>query len=736
VAAFEAEPTTPLITTVLESGQTLPEEHTTLLNMAFPTGLSLRTDGAIDGQLAGGWSLGAGYAVVPLVTAEQDAASAMLADPAAQAIHIEDLLNIVNSTQANGIALAYQPGDWATYNAFIGALNAELEAAGKLLVLVVEAPTTTGAGWEASGPELAAAGREADLVVMDAGSNPQNFAIDGPAYEALSTITRYVPRQRVLFMMDATSMRINEEDTQPVSYAEALTQLGQVEPETEIGENVTQEAPLSFELSGQFSDFAADQTTGAYRFTTADGSRVWVVTANTVRARLDIASAQAVGGMVVGGLFDEGSDQGLTKAVNEFKARNVSSIPSQLTMQWTVSQNGETILTETLSIGTPFVWQPSAPGDYKINGDVVGSSMLDRGSVTVKVAEASTPAPTAQPAQQPQPSNPDTPTTTPPPADDPPSTPPPSVGGGGGDGGAFELGAQVPNAMVHVGKMQSAGMTWVKFQMKYGQVGADAAGSYVAAGRSAGFKVLLSVTGVPYPDSINYAGAVEYMGQVASYQPDAIEVWNEQNYVFEWPAGQIDGKAYVDNLLAPSFNAIKSASPSTLVIVGAPTPTGINDPNIAIADNIYIQQMAEAGAAQYANCLGVHYNAGATSAYAREGHPGGGHHSWYYQPSLEVYYNAMGGALPLCITEIGYVTDEGFDSTVPDNFAWARDTTVAQQAQWLGEAKAIARSKGYVRMMIVFNVGFTTWTPTDPQAGYSIVRPDGSCPACSTLAGS
>jgi hypothetical protein len=36
-------------------------------------------------------------------------------------------------------------------------------------------------------------------------------------------------------------------------------------------------------------------------------------------------------------------------------------------------------------------------------------------------------------------------------------------------------------------------------------------------------------------------------------------------------------------------------------------------------------------------------------------------------------------------------------------------------------------------MMIVFNVGFTTWD-TDPQAGYSIVRPDGSCPACGPLA--
>jgi Fe-S cluster biogenesis protein NfuA len=34
--------------------------------------------------------------------------------------------------------------------------------------------------------------------------------------------------------------------------------------------------------------------------------------------------------------------------------------------------------------------------------------------------------------------------------------------------------------------------------------------------------------------------------------------------------------------------------------------------------------------------------------------------------------------------------------------------------------------------MIVFNVDFTLYG-ADPQAGYAIVRPGGSCPACSAL---
>ena len=34
--------------------------------------------------------------------------------------------------------------------------------------------------------------------------------------------------------------------------------------------------------------------------------------------------------------------------------------------------------------------------------------------------------------------------------------------------------------------------------------------------------------------------------------------------------------------------------------------------------------------------------------------------------------------------------------------------------------------------VIVFNVDFTHWSE-DPQAGYAMMRKDGSCPACATL---
>jgi len=149
------------------------------------------------------------------------------------------------------------------------------------------------------------------------------------------------------------------------------------------------------------------------------------------------------------------------------------------------------------------------------------------------------------------------------------------------------------------------------------------------------------------------------------------------------------------------------------------------------SDQRYVQGLAAAGAARYADCLGVHHNAGATSPSATTGHPAGGHYSWYFLPTINVYSGGIGGALPLCFTEFGYVSGEGYGE-LPPNWSWGSHITVADQAAWLAEGVQIARSLGYIRLMIIWNVDLTYWGD-DPQAGYAIVRPDGSCPACATL---
>jgi hypothetical protein len=144
--------------------------------------------------------------------------------------------------------------------------------------------------------------------------------------------------------------------------------------------------------------------------------------------------------------------------------------------------------------------------------------------------------------------------------------------------------------------------------------------------------------------------------------------------------------------------------------------------------------MARAGAAAYADCIGVHYNEGIIPPSQTTGDPRADeYYTRYFWGMVNTYYDAFGGARKLCFTELGYVSDEGYPSLAGGSFDWAKNTTVAQQAAWLAEAASLAASGGKIRMIIVFNVDIGHYEVNDPQAGYAIIRPSGACPACEAL---
>ncbi len=307
--------------------------------------------------------------------------------------------------------------------------------------------------------------------------------------------------------------------------------------------------------------------------------------------------------------------------------------------------------------------------------------------------------------------------------------------------GGFEAGGHVMEMSLNTfGLMNRAGMRWAKVQIRYmqGDDPSKVSGSINTA-KSNNFKILLGIVG---DQSQLAAGGDGYIAQysqfvagVAGLGADAIEVWNEPNIDREWPAGQINGGNYT-KLLAAAYNAIKSRNANTLVISGAPAPTGYFGAAGCTAngcnDDVFMQQMAQAGAAQYMDCVGLHYNEGIIAPSATSGDPRGSYPSYYFQSMLARGYSPFGGK-SVCFTELGYLSPQGFGTPLPGSFAWAQNTTVAQHAQWLAEAATLAAQSGKVRLMIVWNVDFPFYTATDPMGGYAIFRPDGSCPACDTL---
>jgi hypothetical protein len=286
--------------------------------------------------------------------------------------------------------------------------------------------------------------------------------------------------------------------------------------------------------------------------------------------------------------------------------------------------------------------------------------------------------------------------------------------------------------------MRQAGMSWVKHQWRYqrGQ-SPDSVSGLINEAHAHGFRIVLGIVGLPW--QLNEGGYIDdyvaFVAGAAARGADAIEVWNEPNIDREWPSGQIGPQNYT-NLLRAAYQGIKGANPNTLVISGAPAPTGFFGGCFAHGcdDDGFVRGMAAAGAANYMDCLGIHYNEGILSPDRSSGDPRGSssHYSRYFWGMVNTYNGAFGGRRPLCFTELGYLTPEGFPP-LPGGFAWAQNVTLGQQAAWLDRAVALARSSGRVRLLIVWNVDFTHYGD-DPMAGYAMIRPDGSCPACDALA--
>ena len=303
-----------------------------------------------------------------------------------------------------------------------------------------------------------------------------------------------------------------------------------------------------------------------------------------------------------------------------------------------------------------------------------------------------------------------------------------------GNVGNFELGGQA--AGMPVGNMQYAGMTWVKKQHKWNPGDSpDAVAGLINEAHASGMKILLSIPGQLYPSSIDFEAYTTFLGGVAALGPDAIEVWNEMNIEREWPNGQIDPASYVNNMLRPAYQKIKAANPNVMVITGAPAPTGYfgGCGGGGCDDAPYVAGMMAAGAGSVSDCVGVHYNEGLMPPSATSGDPrgAGGHYTRYFQGMINAYAGAGAGAL--CFTELGYLSGEEWGS-LPAGFLWKApyNLTVSEHAQYLAEAVRVGVQSGRVRMIIVFNVDFKTYGD-DPQAGYAMIRPNGSCPACETL---
>ncbi len=753
LAVFEAGVLPPLVGTVLEVDQTLTPEDTLALNVLFPAGLEPTADGALTGELIGGFEMNAGYLVLPVVrnfttTAEIDSrrVAEILRSDEARTLHAQHLREFAAGNGYDGVALDYRnlpPEYQDQYSLLVAELAALLHADGRRLAVFLPTPAADGPSWDTGAYDWRALGRAADFALVHLPDDPSAYAPSGTAEQMLRWAVDEISRYKLLAALSSLSVAQSGDQFAPTAARDAVASLGTVSllstseqpyfiPGTTI-EAVLDPVPAG---SGQ------DPTTGTSFLETGEDARVWLTTPRVLRERLESTIPLRLGGVCALDVLDTGTLGNMTNALVEFQAK----VPAEggadpLAVRWTVRTGaGETVSEEVAGLATPFAWTASDQGTYLISAYLEGELSGGRGEVAVPVAQ-----PTATPTP--------VPTAT-------PTPPPPAQGTGGSTGqdsgggeqsappqdsggttsyppisGGFELGGHV-NTFANPDAMRHAGMSWAKRQLRY-RVG-DGAGNaswMIGESQAQGFKILLGIVG--YPEEINALGLDGYiqnfttfLTEVAKLGPNAIEVWNEQNLDREWPHGQIDPAAYT-KLLKASYEAIKAANPNVMVISGALAPTGGAAGGTSAAfwnDDVYLDGMVAAGAAQYMDCVGAHYNEGIVPPDWTSGDPRGGHYTRYLPAMINVY-SRMGK--PICFTELGYLSPEGYGA-LPGNFGWAANTTVAQHAEWLAGAASYCSSHG-VRLMIVWNVDFTNWDPDDPMAGYAILRAGGGCPACDAL---
>jgi hypothetical protein len=772
VALFQsAAPEQPRVVAVYDVTERFYPQAGEAVTIAAPAGMQPLLDGRLTGSLAPGHELEAPYRVMPVIrnfsdprATDPDTVTAILNNAAARSHHAAQIAAFA-ATGFDGVLIDYRdlpPEARPVFSALIREIALNLRGTGLALGVIVPEPENRAGNWETGAYDWRELGRSADLVILRLPLDPQAFAPgpERPVEALLRWAVGEIPRQRLIAALPARSLRQVGGAFTPIGYDQALSALGDVRVDAErtAAGTIFPGAPITAALDGFRARQGTDDLTGLpfIDYHNADGARaarMWLTTPDALRYRIDRTIPFALSGIAFEDLLSAGPADGVLDAVIAYR----QGLPAQpgrldLGLRWTIEGANTVLGAVTTGLDGALVATIEAPdGSYAVNVAVVnradgGQPQTVRGGAAVAVF-----APTLTPTPLP--------TATPTPIPAPTSTPAavaaaPAQNSGGsranfaavapGAGsivaGQFEYGGHVTSTSTGAaGAMRSAGMTWMKVQIRYSRgnspgIAADA----IAGARAQGFRILLGVVG--YPAELAAGGAsyvtefANFLGGVAALGPDAIEVWNEPNIDREWPTGMISGALYAD-MLRQAYNAIKSANSGVMVISGAPAPTGAEAayPGQVVNDDNWIRQMVEAGGLNAMDCLGAHYNEGITPPSARSGDPRDNYYTRYFWGMLDTYWNLIGGQRPICFTELGYLTPEGY-GPLPSYFAWAQNVTLAQHAAWLAEAAALASQSGRVRLMIIWNVDFTAYG-SDPMGGYAIIRPDGSCPACSALAG-
>jgi hypothetical protein len=297
--------------------------------------------------------------------------------------------------------------------------------------------------------------------------------------------------------------------------------------------------------------------------------------------------------------------------------------------------------------------------------------------------------------------------------------------------------------------VQDAGFRWIRQQVRWCDLQPDQSAApnwkdldaLASDGAAAGLNVMFSVVCAPswaavpngaYPKDpallASFLGSMagKFRGRVQAY-----EVWNEANFAREVGPGNINAGNYVE-LLRAAYPAIKNADKSAIVVSGAPTPTGVNDPNVAQDDLTYLSNMYayQNGVAKgLFDVLGAHpqgYGNAPEETVFNHTQPNFSNHASFFFRRVEDYRNLM-----VSVGDVNkpiWATETGYDSNpvAPASYEYARGISEAQQADYLERQIKYARENWpWMGVMFIWNLNFQAVVPqADEKWGFGVLHAD------------
>ena len=295
----------------------------------------------------------------------------------------------------------------------------------------------------------------------------------------------------------------------------------------------------------------------------------------------------------------------------------------------------------------------------------------------------------------------------------------------------------------------NAGFSWVHFQIMWTSLEPQP-GSYDPQGidriinqvAGKGVKMLVSVVGPPPSwagtngvpdDTSHYQALMQFLADRYKGKVQAWEVWNEENLA-STAGGQVNVGKYV-NLLKAGYTGVKAGDPNAIVLFGALSPTGVNDPNVAVDDVQYLKQIYAYNNGEvknYFDALGAHpgsNNNPPDSMWPNNPGPGPG---WQTDPSFyfrrieqlrQVMIDANDAEKQIWLTEFGWTT-----ANQAPGYEYGAQNSDQDQANYLVRAFQIGQAEWpWIGPMFVWNLNYSVVaSPSDEKTPWAVLNADWS----------